>query len=62
MNSDNLAADTASLRVPSYVIADLESFRHHEPPIAVWFLHDADATAIGCPLNHSMPKQGKHES
>ena len=37
MNFDDLAAHMASLRVPSYVIADFESFRHHEPPIIVWF-------------------------
>ena len=35
MNFDDLAADMASLRVPSYVIADFESFCHHEPSIAV---------------------------
>lgn len=29
----DLAADMASLRVPSYVIADFESFHLHEPPI-----------------------------
>lgn len=36
MNFDDLAADMASLRVPGYMIADFELFRHHEPPIIVW--------------------------
>lgn len=36
MYLDDLAADLAGLRVPGHVIADLESFAHHErPPSAV---------------------------
>src|SRR5665647_2376596 len=32
---DDCAADVSSFRVPSYMIADLESLSHHEPPVAV---------------------------
>jgi hypothetical protein len=32
---DDCAADMPGFRVPRHVIADLESFPHHEPPLAV---------------------------
>jgi hypothetical protein len=35
MNFDNGATDVAGFRMPGHVIADLESFGHHEPPITL---------------------------
>jgi hypothetical protein len=35
MHFDDLATHMAGLRVPTHMIADLESFHRHEPPIAV---------------------------